>query len=183
MIADTKEEANDFIDKKNHAKKIKFGQKENINWLNNRCVKLEQNLQLKTMSIGTLYKDVGTVSLVDDGNTDHHHVQNMANIEELAIAVNQEIYGAAVLLCDGLNKNVVVKVSWIRNFSNAQMMNDGLKSTTKYVVFYSTTMAENPNFNLSIASSYSQESALYVSNIYKFFGKKIECNFYYRHVN
>lgn len=134
---------------------------------------MENNLQLKTLSIGTLHKDVGTVSLVEDANENQQHVQNMANIEELAIAVNQEVYGAAVLLCDGKNKNVVVRASWIRNFSMAEMMNHGLKSTTKYVVFYSTTMAENPNFNQLITSTFSQKSALYVSNIYKFFGKQI----------
>lgn len=163
--------ADQFVAKKNQAQRVYKSQKENINKLNNRCIKLEKELQLKTMSIGTLHKDVGTISLVNDENRVHQQALNIVNPEGLAIAVSAEVYGAAVLLCNNSNVYVVIKVSWIRNFSKSELLNSGRKSTTKYIVFYSTEIADNADFTLSISSTYSRRSALYKSNIFKFFGK------------
>lgn len=170
-VADSFQEANDFIEKKNRSTRSRHRQKENLNLLNTRCVKLESDIELKTRSIRELLNNAGTISLGDNEIAPDSLIS--VNVNRMAMADNEHIYGAAVLFCDGLNKDVIIKVSWIRDFMKADLLNNGLKSTTKYVVYYSDKIVANADFNLLIVSKYSEQSALYVSNIYKFFGKQI----------
>jgi hypothetical protein len=67
---------------------------------------------------------------------------------------------------------LVVRKSWIRDFSDAKVYNQGVKVGAKYVVYYSRNENDEANFDANISREFQlQSAALYEASLYRFFSK------------
>lgn len=170
-IVASREAANEFVEKRNRGANKRL-RDENINWLNQRSIKLENNLQIKTAAINNiLSNDVGTVNL----SAENIVLPPVCNLTVNAIASAlplgeqpADLYCAAFLVAP--SRNVVIKLSWIKDFNTAKSLNKGLKSTNRFIVYYSALVNDEPDFNKPVACDIN-EPALYVANLLKFFGE------------
>lgn len=142
---------------------------ENINILNQQKVKLEHNLQAKKNAIRTiLMTDVRAVNLLthEDSNGG---IQN-PNPLVPALQVPEHMVFAAVILVVS-RKMLAVNCSWIKDYNYADSLNNGLKSSNSCIIFYSKNTAGEPDFQKPILGEFDElQSALYVANIYRYFG-------------
>lgn len=148
-----------------------FNQNENINILNVKRIKLEDSVQLKTAAINNILRaDLGTVNMLEQMAMDNT-AEPIAPLPEIIDADNFDVYCAAILIVS--KRNVVAKLSWIKDISYAKSMNNGLRTSLKRVIFYSSLIGDGADFTKPIAGDFiDNEPALYVAKIHRFFGRQ-----------
>jgi hypothetical protein len=150
-------------------------QNENINTLNYKRIKLEDSLQLKVSAINNMLgNNLGPVNLLEQvgiGNNAANAEQGPVQQLQLPVNNNDNVFCAVILTVP--KQNVVIKLSWIKNFSLAKAFNKGLKSNTNEIVFYSKTINDEADFSVPILAKFNEKgSGLYVAKIHRYFGNK-----------
>lgn len=155
-----------------------FFQDENINILNRQQIKLEIDVQAKKNAIGSiLTHDVRTVNLLvrDALNTENSNgAQNVALLADPLFDVHvpaQIIYCAAILVMS--KKIVPIKTTWLKDYSQADSINNGLKTSNSRVIYYCVDITAEPDFQKPVVGDFDEnQPALYVANILKYFGNR-----------
>lgn len=156
-----------------------FFQDENINILNRQQIKLEMDVQAKKNAIGSiLTHDVRTVNLLarDALNADNiNGAHNVAALADPLFDVHvraQIIYCAAILVVS--KKIVPIKTAWLKDYSEADAINSGLKTSNSRIMYYCDDITAGPDFQKPIVGDFDEnQPGLYVANILKFFGRRM----------
>lgn len=153
-------------------------QDENVNLLNLQHIKLENGVQLKEKIISNiLTRDMGIVNLAERHSLNSEATNDMQNMEVLpnqmiaAHIPTPPVFCAAILTASKIV--VTIKSEWIKDFSDAKSYSKGVKISNRHIVFFSNDINDEPNFELPIGCEINVEQpALFVANIYRFFGEK-----------
>lgn len=132
--------------------------KENIGEIQKTVLKLEDSDERKNMAIDLLKKDANIIDVSE-------HLE-----ERIPLDVSDTVF-CAVFLCD-VNRSEAIPSKWIKNFDHSKILNKGLNTTTKYIVYYSPNDCQKADFRTVHRSIYSsREPGVYTANILRIFGK------------
>lgn len=132
--------------------------KENIGVLKATAVDLGTSIELKNRKIDELRKDLGVIDV------------SRTCEKEVFLDVVDTLY-CAVFLCD-TKTTVAIPTKWIKRFDSANMLNNGLNTKKKHMIFYSSKKQHKADFRTARRTAFSEtESGVYIANILRFFGK------------
>lgn len=177
-----------YLDRREHAYNLAFDlnvkphhpyifQNENVNMLNMQRIKLENGVELKDKFISNiLTRDMGTVNLAERHSLNAEAANDIQDMGALPNEMNAAHIPTPAVFCAAIltisKRNVTIKSTWIKDFSDAESYNKGVKTSNRHIVFYSDHINAEPNFDLPIGCElHVGQPALFVANIYRFFGE------------
>lgn len=178
LLTDSRATANAAVLKMNYGAHGRTVQNENVDYLNQRRIKLEDNLQWRRAFISNVLKrdvqvvNLGTNSAMSNANQMQIDGQlpNEDELPDLIEVHTEDLFCAAILIASKLP--VVIRLSWIKNFEIAKSLNKGIRSAYQEVVYYSLNIDDAPNFDKPVVCDVmAGQPALYMATIYRFFGK------------